>query len=365
MKFYNIVLNILKIKIYFFKPKKRKILLYDSHSKPYANILFNNQVFSIYDTRYESINIYVLLFTVFKTGIKELKHNYKLNYFNFVEPKIIYTIIDNNIGFFKLKNIYPKAFYIADQKAVRDNTFFKICNDYLKRFPTQKLFVDIFFCFGSNEMKRLKKIIKGKIIPLGNTLNNDITLRNGKSKIKKIIFISSGHSTTTFLSRDIKIFLNLNKFCQKNNLKLIFLEKGNRERYSFLKNKIGFTFNYLESGDNKFKSSFLKKDTLFVFVISTFGYEILSMGLKCVSLNHTQFDHGFKKYSKKGPFWINAPSFNYNYFVISNIINKVINYNESSWKKIYKYYSKEILVFDKKNKMKKDCLIANIKKYEK
>lgn len=350
------ILILLKLKFYFHKPKKEKVLLYDRLSKPYAEILFNTKKFAIYDTRYESINIYVLFFTFIKNGLRNFKHNYKINYFNFVKPKLVYTMIDNNIGFYKLKNFFPKTFFIADQNGVRDEKFFNICRSHLKKYPDQKLLVDVFFCFGLNEKKRLKKIIKGKIIPLGKTLNNDIVLRKKKtSKISKIIFISSGHGTEKFLNRDIKVFLKLSNFCKKNNLKLIFLDK-NRQRYKFLKKKIGFNFNYLESGDNKFKSTFLKNDSLFVFIISTFGYEILSMGLKCVSLNHTQFNHGLKIYNKKGPFWVNAPSFNYNYMSIAKIIKSVINYDKHKWNKIYKFYSKEILVFDEKNKTKKKII---------
>ena len=357
----NFFNNLFSFKIFFFKPKHEKILLYDSHSKPYAEILFKKKNFAIYHTRYESINIFVLLFTFFNNGVYNLKHNYKLNYFNFVKPKIVYTIIDNNIGFFKLKNYFPEMFFVADQKAVRNDEFYNICKEHSKKFSDQKLMVDIFFCFGLNEKKRLSKIIKGKIFPLGSTLNNDIVLRKGNSKIKKIVFISSGHNTKTFLSRDIKIYQNLSVFCKANNLKLIFLEKGNRARYNFLKKKIFFEFNYLESGNNKVKTKFLKSDSLFVFVISTFGYEILSMGLKCVSLNHTQFNHGFKVYKKKGPFWFDAPSLNYDYKSMAKIIKTVINYDKDEWKKIYKSFSSEILVFDKKNMMKKKMIRKNLK----
>lgn len=356
MKFVELFVNLLKIKLYFSKPDRKNILLYDSHSKPYAEILFKTNNFAIYDTRYESLNLYVFIFTICRNGIFNLKHNYKVNFFNYVKPKIVYTIIDNNIGFFKLKNYFPEIFFIADQKGVRDNQFYNICLTHLKKNPREKLKVDIFFCFGLNEKERLSKIIKGKIIPLGNTLNNELELKKNISKINKLAFISSGHNTKTFLNRDIKIFKNLNIFCKKNKLKLIFLEKGNRKRYDFLKKRLGFEFSYIESGDNKIKSKFLKKDTLFVFIISTFGYEILSMGLKCVSLNHTQFNHGFKIYKKKGPFWVNAPSFNYNYESIAKIIKKVINYDKNKWEKIYKFYSKEILVYDRKNMEKKKLI---------
>tara|TARA_B100000029_G_scaffold516834_1_gene635736 strand:- start:20041 stop:21132 length:1092 start_codon:yes stop_codon:yes gene_type:complete len=353
MKLDPYFINFIKIKIYFLKPKKNEILLYDRYSKSYAELIFKNKKFTIYDTRYESLNLYVLFLTFFKNGFLNLKLNYKVNFFKIVQPKIIYTSIDNNIGFFKLKKIFPNAIYIADQNGLRDNFFYNKCKQYLRKYPNEKLYTDIFFCFGTNEKDRLLKIITGKILTLGDTKNNDIKIKKSSSKIKKIIFISSGHNTKTFLQRDIKIFKHLKIFSEKNDYKLFFLDKNDRRRYKFLKEKFGFDYNYLNSGDSKTKSNFIKKDTLFVFIISTFGYEILSMGIKVVSLNHTQFNHGFKRYSKKGPFWINAPSFNYNYSFISKIIKSVINYDEKRWKKIYKYYSKQILVYDAQNNQKR------------
>ena len=60
---------------------------------------------------------------MFKSGIKNFIKNYKLNIFRDVSPKIIYTSIDNNLGFFKLKDLYPNATYIADQNGMRDENF--------------------------------------------------------------------------------------------------------------------------------------------------------------------------------------------------------------------------------------------------
>ena len=66
------------------------------------------------------------------------------------------------------------------------------------------------------------------------------------------------------------------------------------------------------------------------------------------------------KFIKKGPFWVNAPSVNYNYKSMAKIIKTVINYDKGKWKKIYKFYSREILVFDK-NIMKRKMIRKNLK----
>jgi len=92
------------------------------------------------------------------------------------------------------------------------------------------------------------------------------------------------------------------------------------------------------------------------------GYEVLSKGVKCVSLNHTEFNHRFKKYKKEGPFWITAPILNYKYESIKRILNTIINYNEKKWKKIYKYYSRQILVYDRDNNFKKQVIKDYLRK---
>ena len=51
-------------KIYLFKPKQKKILIYDRRSETHAKLLFPNKDMAFYDTRYESINLFVL-FNVF------------------------------------------------------------------------------------------------------------------------------------------------------------------------------------------------------------------------------------------------------------------------------------------------------------
>ena len=148
--------KIFNFKIFVTKPKQNKILVYDSVSEKFANILFSKNSYSFYDVRFESINIYVLLKTFFNSGLSNLRTNYKLNYFRFVNPKIIYTSIDNNIGFYRLKKIFPKAYYISDQNGIRDNKFFLDCKKFLKK-GTEKLVSDIFFCFGNNDKKKYIK----------------------------------------------------------------------------------------------------------------------------------------------------------------------------------------------------------------
>ena len=337
-----------KFMLYFKPPQKSNLLIYDRQSIPFASFLFKNNFKSVYDTRYESVNFYIFLKTLFLKGFKNFFAEYKKNYFEYVSPKIVYTSIDNNPGFFKLKKLHPNAIYIADQNGMRTDYFYKLCQNALKK--KIKLFTDYFFCFGTNELCRLKKVIRGNIIPLGQTKNNNFSINkiNKINKIKKIIFISSGKSSYNFLKNDIKIFSHLQSYCKTKKMKLYFLDKPKLDRYKFLHKYLRLDFNYISSYHNSKNYKLFKKDTLFVFCISTMGYEALSRGLRVVSFDHTQFDHGLKKYKKNGPFWCANKDFT----AIKNTLNKVINYSEKKWGLIFKTYSHQIMVYDEKNHRK-------------
>ena len=52
----------------------------------FAKILFSKKSYQILDCRYESINIYILLITFFKSGIINFKDNYTIE-----ENSVVYT----------------------------------------------------------------------------------------------------------------------------------------------------------------------------------------------------------------------------------------------------------------------------------
>ena len=83
----------------FYKPVKSKILIYDFYSLRFAKKLFKNKKFSVFHTRYDGLSLYILFLTIIKNGFNNFFANYKKNYFFYVQPKIIYTSIDNNPGF--------------------------------------------------------------------------------------------------------------------------------------------------------------------------------------------------------------------------------------------------------------------------
>ena len=142
---------------------------------------FQKKNYEILPVRNEIININILFRTLLNYGIKNLKANYKKSFIEFVSPKVVYTGIDNNPAFYKLKDICDKPIYISVQNGLRHNVFFEECKKDLKK--NQKLKADHICVFGNNEKKRLSKIINAKFHLIGNAFNNNFPIY--KKKIVK------------------------------------------------------------------------------------------------------------------------------------------------------------------------------------
>ena len=338
-----------------YKPKKSKILIYDALSVKYAKNLFKNLPMTVFHTRYEGLSIYILFKTFFEKGFSNFVENYKKNFFLFVNPKIIYTAIDNNIGFYKLKTLFPKAYYIADQNGMRDKKFLNECKNFYKNNPSDYLQTDIYFCFGNNEKNKLKKFIKGKIFALGNTLNNDLLTNKFffKKKIKGIVYISNNPLVKERFKIEKKIFKNLINFCNENALKLYYYDRPRVNNKNYIRKVFGDDFFFINNSKKNLKR-LINSNFLFVNLHSTLGYELISRGVKCIFFNHHTLYHG-KKYRKEGLFW----SQNHNKNSVYKLLNNFIKMDQKKWMHQSIKFSKELCVFDKNNNKKKNIILKN------
>ena len=228
------------MKFIFKKPKKSEILIYDRHSKNFAEILFKNKKYEVIDVRYENINLYILLLSLLKFNYFSIKDIYKKIYFETVSPKIIYTSIDNNPAFFKLKHIYNSAVYISDQNGMRNKEFYNQCKNYNSK-SKNKLIADYLFSLGNDYKKRLKSIIQGNYFALGNTKNNSFKSKSSSNEnIKNITFISGSDNTLLNIPPDDEkiVFKNLISYCYKKKFSLYFLERPTGIGKKSVKNSI-------------------------------------------------------------------------------------------------------------------------------
>ena len=125
-KAFEIVIKLLKSKYYLRLPQKARNLIFDSHSTTTIKKIFNNINFSVLDTRYESINLRILIKTLLE--FKFTYGAYLKKYIEYVNPKILITLIDNNKFFYEIKLSRGKKIFIQGSRRGQVADIFYILN---------------------------------------------------------------------------------------------------------------------------------------------------------------------------------------------------------------------------------------------
>ena len=347
----------------FQKPSKKNLLIYD------LDLVFKKFVprneYEILDIRYQSVNLYILILTFLKTGLSNFIENYKKNYLISVSPKVVLTSTDNNMSFFKLKNLYQKSLYVCVQFSLRDKIFINQCKLYYKENNFPKLYSDFFFVYGNNDALQLKKYIKSRFVVHGSTINNLFKKKASSSnKLSKIMFISQVSQEIGF-KIEKKIFKKIINLSKELNMSLFYLLKyNNKNVYTkeikdyFQKDYSEKKFKYIERSENSYK--YLNLDALFISRFSTLAFEAISRKKRVIFLSPSNFPsktYG-RKYAQNGPFW----TINYSYDNIKKIVKKILKLKEKNWSEIvdqqvsdiivYKYLNPDLVKLLKKNNIK-------------
>jgi hypothetical protein len=363
------------MKIFFKKPKQNKILIFDRQGLAMFRLFFYNSQFEVLDRRKESINIYIILKTIFNDGFKDFKSNYFKNYLKTVNPKVVLTFIDNNFRFFLLKKTFPTAKYICIQNGMRDSRYFSD----LKRFKkiNKNLEIDYYFTFSGEITKKISPLIKCRYFNIGSIINNHYSLNQKLRKYdfkKSITFISQ--FKTKFRYSEIVVLEFLSKFCEIRKIRFNILGKIPKSKiYLFKKNlKFKINCNFIPQENSRKSYQIINSSNMVVNVDSTLGYEALSKGIKTVFfsfgslnpikdirnyINEIKFGYPFK-YPNKGFFWLNY----YNKKKMKLILEGVYNCPIHEWNKVYLPYKQKLMQYDKNNNKFKMVIKKTIKNFK-
>jgi len=348
------------------KPPKKKFLVLDSLNSDIFRTCLNLNQTHFLETRYESINLLVL-FNIF------LKRKFSFNsyieqYINFVDPEYIISFIDNNIFYYRLKNIFPEKKIIIIQNGMRTHHFF----EELSKFS--KLKVNYLLTFSDFYSEKYNKSIEGKCISIGSFKNN-LYERKSEKKDNVISYISSGPSSENNMVIYKKINLRNNKYflpeekllpllsnyCDEKKLTLqIILRSKNEKKINYEKNfykKILGSKKYIfAETKEKNKVYHLSDDSLLtICVYSAFGLEALSRGNRTVILNLRDQVANIKslklfwssiKIEDKGLFWTNE----INEKEIFTILDNTISCSNEIWKNSVSAFMPHLINYDKNNK---------------
>jgi len=349
-------------------PKKKKFLIYDGKSTFTLYKIVNKSECEILHTRYEKINFYIILLTFIRSGFRNFKFQYLINFIKFVSPEFVITSIDNDTSFYKLKNIYPNPRYISIQNGmrapqVRYNLFENNSNF------TDSFNVDHLFVFGEGIKKKILKNFKFNIIVAGSVLNNHyVHDYDQNKKNNSVLFISqwrgsfdndtkkkykSIEKNKIFPENEKIVFNILYNFCKKKKLELSILPKKTVLEKYYRKYLVSGNWKYINKNiynrEEMTASSYLciNKFNMIVFLYSTLGYEALSRGIKCACFPYGCLDDDWVKknqllpaipfgypddYENVGPFWSNMR----NDQIIEKTLEKVFGYSNEEWTDIIK-----------------------------
>ena len=356
LKLKKIIISYLKFKkiygstkIRFNKPKKREVLIYDSESKPLVNYIFDLTNCEVLHVRYEELNLYILFITILKNGFSKIPLNYKINFIKYVSPKIVILDFTWNLAFFQLKSLYPNTKYICIQRSLANNNFFQECKKYLKDNPNKKLEADVIFVTGDYFNKQFSNFINAKVLSIGSVKNNFFYLKDQeKTKIRSILFISEANMTADNFDYKIrynsKIVKTLLEYCKKNKLDLEVSIKHGKKAVGIFKKYFGSEgFKILPRENDAISYNLINKNHIIIFSNTTMGFEALAKGKKCIAFPLNEFPYTLLP--ERGLFW----SKNFNYTILSDYLNKIIQIPDEEWKIQIKKNVKDFFDYDPKN----------------
>lgn len=355
--------------IFFFKPQKKKILIYDaSNSKLIVNYLYKKDYEVLY-TRREKFSLFIILKCLLKK--KFSFREYYVEYIKYVNPKLIITYVDNNPFFYELKNrLNIKTMFIQNglRTAIGDSFQF-VLNKNLKIFKKLKkknFSVDYMLIWNDDLGRFLNKFIKGKYFSIGSFANNFFYKENIKPK-NDVIFIScsrflsnqnailNGITYEDYIKNEKMFYFYLENFCEENKLRLHILGKTNSNlEYQYFYKNFSKKFHFIPRTKDRNAYNILCDYKYIVTFDSSLGYEMLIKGKKVGFFSRFEQNvYPYKtikfgwlqKIKNKGPFWTDK----INKKEVYRILKFLINTKEDVWKNRIKNFALRLINFDQNN----------------
>jgi surface carbohydrate biosynthesis protein len=345
MKLKKMLFKKIFFKVQFYPPSKKKILIYDAIGAEYFEKFFFKKDFEIFYNRYEKINFFILAKVFIKSGLNNIKKNYKYYYISYVSPKIIITFVDNNPGFYLIKEKFPEIIFISIQNGLRNRLDFL---NLKKGLPKKKLHCDYILVLSKNFIIKFREIFTGYVKNIGSFKLNFFSKKN-ISEEKSILFISQTNKNIDLkkiVFNEILLIKYLNQYCIDNNLDLTILLKGKNLVLKHFKkefnDKVFNKINYIIRNDSFSNYKIIKKFKLVCFAHSTLGLEAFGLGKKIAALplgstskkwrkaNNVLFVERFGYpgfFKNRGFFWSNT----INKYILYKIIDRVLKASRQKW----------------------------------
>ncbi len=331
---------LLKAKYIFSNPKIKKILIFDGNTSKELRHVLSGYNYSILETRINRVREIYLSKEIFYSFINNLQKNifnsYLLSIIEQINPRIIFTYIDNSYRFSEFSKLRGNKYkFIALQNGARYEH--RIIQNLKKKkieTPIDKFNISDFLCFGDHEIndyiktqQDIKNFHKVGSLKLANFL---FEKKKIKKKIKKydILLISDANCWDLILNKLnypiekglIKLIKYTIKFATARNLKVKIAARNSKnsfmeEQKFYKQNLTNFEYKYLMKNiffrPKKYGTyDIMIKSKIVIGTMSTMLRENLSLGGKTLACNYTKTD--IFDFPIKGLCFLKND--NYNYF---------------------------------------------------
>ena len=351
-KIWRFLCFILQAKKIWVWPRKSEVVIFDAANLEILLEYLKPWNPEIIHVRKEQINMRVLFKAFFQRGKRV--DAYIDCFIEKVNPRLILTLTDNSIAFYRISPRHPDIKTLFIQNGLRTyslDVFEDLDNLDSKTLNT--FFVDHMLVFGSVIGEHYSKYVKGNIQPIGSIKNN--FMQKGKSPQPGVIALisewippfSQQRIKNNFISRDalftrpdqIKIQF-LAQYAKEKNKRLVIIPrlKGNidQEKEYHIK-LLGYEpeFIFLPGLFPNYKA--IDSAEVIVSLDSTLGYESISRGNKTAIFSFRGTIHGINSwdygwpadYPDEGPFWTNKPGPD----IFTRILDYLFEVSDEQWKK--------------------------------
>ena len=147
---------LLNSKFIFSNLKNKKLLIFDGNTSEELKYVISGYNYSILETRIDRVKeIYLskeILYSILNNFQKNIFNSYLLSIIDQINPKIIFTYIDNSYRFSEFSKLRGNKYkFIALQNVARyEHRIIK--NLQKKKTPIEKFNIPNFLCFGDHEI---------------------------------------------------------------------------------------------------------------------------------------------------------------------------------------------------------------------
>ena len=288
-------------KIIWSRPQHRPVLLIDP-----SGIDILTQFIAIKDIEvldFEETNVWIFIRTILRMQFSTSA--YVVAYIEMIQPKVVMTFIDNDVNFYKLKNLCPKTKFVAIQNGIRANYSGSPSLGFFDQLAVAlnetELSSDYLCVFGSASATQLTNFINTDTITVGSLKNNlfvaSVNKRDVVSDVvlisqyppfsvhdvsRRIYFGKQSISLLDFYRIESTVAKLVAEYCSTNHLSFTVCGKRNSvdsDEQKFFADSIGLLpWSYEPRGSTYSTYEIASAAKVVVSIDSTVGQEFLARG---------------------------------------------------------------------------------------